>query len=195
MKPIVVLTFISILFILSCNTSSQEPPIVDGFNSEFNLLKSSKFQVSEDILLQLYQNEHFVWLTYNVPKGSYGTMDMVLETPNLSEAINLHVSAQVGEWYENKPDSAPKTPESDKWGLTKGWTGNAIWFKQMDTSADEPQLVFKSAPARELQLSKSYFGKGNWLFNIEIRAIKDANGNFKTLKFPKDSEKFELEVY
>jgi len=200
MKPTIFLVFVLFLYMFSCDESPTqvnlpEPPIVDGFNSEFNLLNANAYKISEEVVVQIYQNDHFVWLTYNVPEGSYGTMDMTLSAPNLRDPINLHISAQVGEWPSNQPSLAPQVPESDKWGITKGWTGNPIWFKKMDTSGEQPQLVFKSAPARELQLSKNHFGKGNWEFSIEINAIKGADGNFENLKFPNDSETFELEAY
>jgi len=200
MKPAVFLVFLLFFSVSSCNKSTrnlnkQEPPIVDGFNSEFNLLEASKYPISESVMIQIYQNDHFVWISYNVPEGSYGIMDMILEAPNLNNPINLHVSAQVGEWPANQPELAPKVPESEKWGITKGWTGNALWFKKMDSTGTEPELVFKSAPARELQLSKTHFGKGNWKFSIEIRAIKGTDGAFENLKFPNNSEKFDLEVY
>lgn len=198
MKPTLILILIT-LFVCSCKeqnstTTNPEPPIVDGFDNEYKSLNTESFKVSDNVTLQIYQNEHFVWLTYNVPEDSYGTMDMVLESPNLKEPINLHISAQVGEWPANKPELAPQDPESDKWGITNGWTGNPVWLKGLDKSDTEPQLKFKSAPARELQLSKAYFGKGLWKFNIEIRAIKGKDGKFQNLKFPKDKDKFELVV-
>ncbi|WP_282043047.1 hypothetical protein [Winogradskyella flava] len=198
MRPILFLALV-ITSLVSCeeqnnSNSVSEPPIVDGFDNEYKSLNTTSLKISDDVTLRVYQNEHFVWLTYNVPEDSYGTMDMVLESPNLTEPINLHVSAQVGEWPANKPELAPQVPESDKWGITKGWTGNPIWLKGLDRSGTEPQLKFKSAPARELQISKSYFGKGVWKFNLEIRAIKDNDGKSQSLIFPKDDAQFELIV-
>ena len=56
----------------------------------------------------------------------------------------------------------------------------------LDRSSTEPRIKFKNAKARELQLSKERFGKGDWKFSIEIRAIKGRDGKLYKANFPDD---------
>lgn len=192
MKNILTLAFL--LSIFTSASFAQAPPMVDGSCDEYARLKAQKFAVSADVDLHIYQDKHFVWLCYTYPDGSMGTTDIKLKTPTFVEPINLHVSAQLGEWPVNKPELAPKDGESDLWWNTKGWTANAVWMNGLDTTGDTPRVKFKNAKAREIQIGKERFGRGTWTLSMNIRAIKGADGKMYKADFPKANESYTLKV-
>src|SRR5688500_10722687 len=49
-----------------------------------------------------------VWLCFALPPDSHGTTDVRIEAPALEAALNLHASAQLGEWAADEPSAAPK---------------------------------------------------------------------------------------
>ena len=169
--------------------------MVDGRIDEYLELDVEPIEISPEVNLFIYQNEHYVWLAYDYTVGSYGTIDLSLEAPNLPEALNLHVSGQMGEWPVSRPDEAPDNPESEKWWNYKGWTANPIWINGMDRSGTEARYRFQNTPAREIQLSKERFGKGEWRFSMEIRSIRTEEGNMVNVVFPVDQESYILSVY
>ncbi len=111
----------------------------------------------------------------------------MLEAPELDSPLNLHVSAQLGEWPANQPEAAPKNPQSDQWWNHEGWTANEVRPNDTDRSGDAPRPKFKNADARELQLSKAHFGKGDWKMKFNIRALRTASG-MAGLTFPEGDE-------
>lgn len=173
---------------------AQTPPLVDGSCDEYAGLKAQKLSVSPDVELHIYQDKYFVWMCYSYPEGSFGTADIRLKTPAFPDPLNLHVSAQLGEWPANKPDMAPKTGESDLWWNAKGWTANTVWMNGMDRTGDTPRIKFKNAKAREIQIGKERFGRGTWSISMEIRAIKGADGKMYNTNFPKPNEVYDLKV-
>ena len=176
-----------------CSIHAQEPPLVDGDCAEYPSLKVSTLTVSKDVTLHIYQNKHFVWLCYSYPDGSFGTADLKLITSAFPAGINLHVSAQLGEWPLDKPELAPKNPESELWWNTVGWTANTVWINGMDRSGERPRPRYKNAKAREMQLRKARFGKGSWKFSLEIRSIKAPDGKLYDVVFP-TSGRHEIKV-
>jgi hypothetical protein len=74
------------------------PPMIDGRCEEYNGLNATQVKMDEAVTLHVYQSKHFVWLCYDYPEGSYGTLDLRVEAPGLKEAMNLHISAQLGDW-------------------------------------------------------------------------------------------------
>ena len=139
----------AVLLLSILNASAQAPPLVDGNCSEYARLKATRLVVSKDVDLHIFQDRHFVWLCYTYPDGSFATADLKLTAPALTYAINLHVSAQLAEWPVDKPDLAPKNPESDSWWNATGWTANPVWINGMDRSGASPRYKFKNAKARE----------------------------------------------
>jgi hypothetical protein len=154
----------------------------------------SQLLLSRDVVLQIFQNEDYVWMCYGFPDGSFGTLDLIVRTGSLKEGLNLHASAQLGEWPADKPDLAPKSPESDLWWNVKGWIANPVWINGMDRSAATPRYRFKNAKARELQLSKERFGPGEWKLTFNIRRVKGSDGQFYDINFPKDGSPYTLMV-
>lgn len=183
------------LFLAVCASAmAQAPPLVDGDCGEYVGLKAKTFAVSEDVQLSVYQDKHFVWFCYGYPDGSFAMADLKLKTKTFPAGINLHVSAQLGEWPLDKPDLAPKNAESELWWNHKQWTANNVWINGMDRTGDTPRYKFKNARAREIQIAKSRFGRGVWQFSIEIRSIKGKDGKMYNATFPKDGTTHELKV-
>jgi len=174
---------------------AQEPPLVDGSCEEYPRLGAKRLTVSGDVELYVYQDKHYVWLCYGYPEGSFGTLDVKLKTAALPAPLNLHVSAQLGEWPADKPDLAPQNAESELWWNAVGWTANPVWVNGMDKSGDKPRYRFKNAKARELQLSKRRFGRGDWSFSMEIRSVKGGDGKFYDVVFPKAGEFYTLKTF
>lgn len=195
------LGFIAFIFIIVClsveHLFAQEPPLVDGDCQEYSRLKAKRLHltVSKDVELHLYQDKYYVWMCYSYPDGSFGMVDLRLKTAIVPEPVNLHISAQLGEWPANKPELAPQNPESELWWNAKGWAANPIWINGMDKSNDKLRYRFKNAKAREIQLSKRRFGRGNWSFSMEIRNIKGSDGKPYDVVFPKAGEFYSLKIF
>ena len=192
MKSInLILIFLLLPFLSNAQTSV--PPLVDGKCQEYEGLAATVLDLDHGVKLHIYQNEHYVWLCYCYQPGSYGTLDLVLAAPELDRPLNLHVSAQLGEWPANPLEAAPKNPESDKWWNHEGWTANEIWPNGTDRSGEAPRPKFKNADARELQISKARFGKGDWKMKFNIRALRTTSG-MANLTFPAGDESYILKV-
>ena len=191
---LLVICLLSLLFV-SCNTLKDEPlpPLVDGKYDDYVRLGVKPIELSEDVNLYIYQNAHYVWLAYNYTEGSFGTLDLEIDTETLEKPLNLHVSAQLGEWEVGNEAQQPKEGTSDLWWETVGWTANVVWLNGMDRSGDEPRINFKNAESRELQISKARFGKGLWKLKFNIRAIVGADGERYEINYP-ENEYFNLEV-
>lgn len=183
MRLLIVSLALTLLLFVSPAVPAQ-PPLVDGDCSEYTRLKARRYSVSTDVVLYFYQDKHFVWFCYSYPEGSFATADLKLVTAVFTSGINLHVSAQLGEWPADKPDKAPKNAESDLWWNHKGWTANTVWINGMDRSGPTPRYRFKNAKAREMQLGKERFGRGRWKFSLDIRSIRGADGKTYDVTFP-----------
>lgn len=169
--------------------------MVDGKNTEYQQLGIAPIALSDDVNLYIFQNDAYVWLSYDYPEGSYGTINMTVKTEKVVEALNLHVSAQLGEWKVGDETNIPKTPDSDLWWEIEGWTANPLWVNGIDTTTyDTTEFNFKNAEIRELQLSKERFGRGKWEINMKINAIKGKDGKFYAIDFPKEEEYYVLDV-
>ncbi|MEO9870723.1 hypothetical protein [Ekhidna sp.] len=182
------------IFISSCQqTKEPTPPMVDGDITDFQQLGVEPIELMQGSNLYLYQNDHFVWLGFDYPEESFGTMDLKLITPTLSDTLNMHISAQIGEWYLSEGSPRPDNPESDLWWNHQGWYANEVWPNGTDRSSENPQPKFKNAKAREIQISKERFGRGKWMMQAEIRAIRTGSG-FTGTSFPKNGW-YELTVF
>ncbi|MBQ4819522.1 hypothetical protein [Aquimarina sp. MMG016] len=175
-------------------TNLIAPPLVDGNCNEYIKLGANSISISEDVNLYIFQDDYYVWISYCYPEGSYGTVDLEIETNTISDPLNLHVSAQMGEWPLNNKDLKPKNPESDLWWKTNGWTANPVWINGMDKTADRLRYKFKNGEAREIQLSKNRFGKGEWKIRMNVRSILNKAGEFYDIEFPENDEAYLIEV-
>ncbi|TFW20170.1 hypothetical protein E4L96_10635 [Massilia arenosa] len=174
--------------------ASLPAPMVDGDCAEFRPLGARMIALSPQVQLFVYEDEHYVWMCYTLPPGSMGQLDMVLATPALPAALNLHVSAQLGEWPAGRPELVPKNAESDAWWQVQGWTANTLHVNGMDTSGQQPRYRWKETPGRELQLSKARFGHGTWTVSMTIYGIGDGHGRRADLHFPAQGSVYSLPV-
>ncbi|MBX2846081.1 MAG: hypothetical protein KTR13_07695 [Saprospiraceae bacterium] len=175
--------------------TSLPPPIVDGWMTEYADLGIAPIALSDDVDLYIYQDAHYVWISYTVPGDSFGALDLVVDTDDLSEPVNLHVSAQLGEWPANQPELAPKVATSPDWWNHKDWVSNVVWMNGMLRDTDPPEIQFKNGTGRELQLSKSRFGAGTWKLAFDIRMITNSEGESYNITYPEDGSQYEIEVY
>ena len=189
------LCIISVL-VISCNETidAPEPPLVDGKYDDYVRLGVAPIVLSDDVNLYIYQNKHYVWLAYNYPEESFGTLDLEIDTDSLDKPLNLHVSAQLGEWEVGNDEQQPKDSVSDLWWETEGWISNVVWLNGMDRPGDEPQINFKNAECRELQISKTRFGKGTWQLKFNIGAIVGADGERYEINYPENGDYYSLVV-
>ena len=188
------LLLLIIPFVFSCQPNNDpKPPLVDGSIDDFKALGVEPITIGYGVNLYLYQDQHYVWVAYDYPESSFGTIDLQLVAPALEDTINLHVSAQIGEWMVEEGTPRPENPESGLWWNHKGWYANEVWINGMDTTGGKTNYRFKNAPAREIQLSKERFGRGTWNFKMNIRAIRTPGG-FSSSTFPKDDTFYSLTI-
>lgn len=181
----------------SCQKKNEiAPPLVDGKIDEYKKLGVKPITLPDNIHLFIYQNEHFVWVAYDYPENSYGTLDMEIQTNAIEKPINLHVSAQLGQWEIGNEEQRPKNGTSELWWEIEGWYANEVWANGVNRSKEPHRIKFKNAKAREVQLSKEHFGKGEWKIKLDIGAIADKEGKFHRVNFPEDkNEYYTLKVY
>lgn len=174
---------LALLSVPAAALAAPAPPLVDGDCTDYKLPGTRTFPVAAGIDLHVAEDEHFVWFCYTYPPGSMAQLDMTLRTPRLAEPLNLHVSAQLGEWPAGRADLAPADPNSDLWWNTRGWTANTLHINGMDTSGPAPRYRWKHTPGRELQLSKQRFGSGPWEFSMAIYQVRQGDA-MRTVHFP-----------
>ena len=170
-------------------TAAALMPMMNGDCSEYSALKAETVKIDEQVSLNIYQDKDFVWLCYTYPEGSFGTLDLVIDTPKIEKAMNLHVSAQLGEWPADNPDASPDSADSDLWWAINGWMANNIWFNGYREVDGKQYAKWKNAPAREMQISKAHFGTGDWKLRFEIRSVKGSDGDMYNITYP-DAESF-----
>ena len=90
-------------------------PLLDGDCGEYAALAQAKHRVSDDVALYVFQDHDYVWFCYTLPANSFGMADLTVAAPALKKPLNLHVSAQLGEWPADEPDAAPASPDSPQW--------------------------------------------------------------------------------
>lgn len=165
-------------------------PLMDGRCDEFPAIAEARYAVAEGVTLYQFQDHHYVWFCYTIPSGDFGTMDLQVSAPGLEAPLNLHVSAQLGEWRADRPQDAPPDPQSERWWNHREWTGFWTGFNGFEVrpgqSGQSPR--FKTHPGREVQLDKRRFGRGEWRWSIEIRGITGVDGQKRTLHYPERGE-------
>ncbi len=182
-KPTFIIACIAVT-IFSCQQSkTPTPPLVDGNLEDFQGLGVEPIILSEEVSLYFYQNDHYVWVAYDYPEGSYGTLDMKVLCPNLADTLNLHISAQLGEWFLKEGAPQPDNALSELWWNHDGWYANEVWMNGLDRSEEEVSPNWRNAKAREIQISKERFGRGEWKLQLNIRAIQTPDG-FTGITFP-----------
>lgn len=198
MKIIKVIFFFALILCCSCATKlniKSIPPLVDGKLDEYLHLGVTPRIIADSVALYIYQDQHFVWLAYSYREGSFGTLDLKLLAPNITDTLNLHVSAQLGEWWLVPDAPKPDSPESEYWWNMKDWTANPVWINGMDRSGENVRYRFKNAEGRELQLSKARFGIGPWKIKMNIRSVMDEHGQFINIDYPSGKEMMLIDAY
>lgn len=186
-----------LLLVSSCQSTSDRPlitPMVDGQIEEYIELGVQPIDLGDHVQLYLYQNDYYVWIAYAYPEGSYGILDMEMVTPKVQDTLNIHVSAQLGEWFIKEGAARPQNPESDLWWNHKGWYSNEVWPNGSDKSGDRVRPKFKNALAREVQLSKDRFGYGNWHFNLNLGSIRLPDGTSTRIRYPGENVFYTLDT-
>ena len=169
-------------------------PLLDGVCDEYPALAHARHRIADDVDLYLFQDRDYVWLCYTLPPDSFGMADLTLAAPGLEAPLNLHVSAQLGEWPANRPEAAPAGPDSPLWWNHRGWSGTTVPFNGAKASLDaagKPKVDynFRRTRGRELQLSKARFGRGEWRWHIDIRNVADGKGGQRAFRFPETGER------
>jgi hypothetical protein len=186
-RPIAILFLVALWMPVSVQATDRAlaPPMVDGDCSEYAALGALRQVVDANVTLSVYQDRHYVWICYTLPPDTFGLLDMRVESGALAKPMNLHVSAQLGEWPADEPDAVPQMPDSDTWWRTRGWVANWQWFHGVDASGPTPKARFVYAHGRELQLSRARFGSDPIYVVLNIARIRRADGSEYSLRIPK----------
>ena len=168
-------------------------PLMDGACDEYPSLAHSKHHIADDIELFLFQDRDYVWLCYTLPENSFGWTDLIIDAPGLKQTLNLHVSAQLGEWPAYQSHAVPDSADSPRWWNNRGWSATTLPFNGASASLDEtgkPKVDynFRRTRAREMQLSKARFGRGEWRWRIGIHRVADGQGGERSYGFPKEGK-------
>lgn len=172
----------------AAQADATQYPLLDGQCDEYRRIGAEVLAEGDDISVLLFQDADYVWLCYALPDESYGTLDLVVDSPGLADPINLHVSAQLGEWRVNHPGDVPQNAESDHWWKVRGWWSNAVSWNGVRETDQGPRPNFQASEGRELQLSKTRFGKGAWQLSFSIGGVRHADGGTKRVVLPSQDD-------
>ena len=163
-------------------------PLLDGRCDEYRPIGAEVIAESDELAVLFFQDEDYVWLCYTLPDRSYGTLDLVVDSPALAGPVNLHVSAQLGEWQVDQPDERPGVADSDRWWNVNGWWSNAVAWNGMRETDQATRPNFQASHGRELQMSKTRFGRGTWRLSFSIDSVRDANAGMKRVVLPPEGK-------
>jgi hypothetical protein len=139
------------------------------------------------------QTTEHVWLCFAVPEGSYASLDLTIQAPKLAKPLNLHASAQLGEWAADNPAAAPANASSPEWWNVDGWWASTTPFNGAITTPQGRQVNFRTVAGRELQLSKRRFGTGAWSLSATLADVQGGSDTMISVRWPR-SGSFRLEV-
>ena len=167
-------------------------PMLDGrCDDHFEIART--WAVDGGVTAYLRQTADHVWLCFALPPDSHGTTDLRIEAPALPAALNIHASAQLGEWAADDPGAAPKDGASPIWGKADGWWANVVPFGGLITTPDGRRASYKAIPGREMQLSKRRFGSGEWKLVATISDVAGPGEERISVRWPASSH-FALKV-
>jgi hypothetical protein len=152
-------------------------PIVDGRCTEYTEPPARVLSMESGLVLHVIENQDAIWLCVPLPADSVGMLDLGIDSAALERPLNLHVSAQLGEWPKGGP--SPLGPDSPIWWNHRGWTANWQWFHGMSIDGGHPEFAY--APARELQLSKDRFGALPWKLSFTFYQVRGADGTLHNI--------------
>jgi len=162
---------------------AQEPgsPLMDGRCNEYATLAQEHHALAPQVDLHVFQDDDYVWLCYSLPPESHGTLDMYIDAPRLAQPLNLHVSAQLGEWPAD--GEGPSGARSEQWWQVDGWWANTAHFNGSRGEGENRRPYFRPSEGRELQMSKEHFGRGEWRLQLDIQGLEVPGGR---IIFPED---------
>lgn len=155
-------------------------PLLDGRCDDYAALAHEQHAVARGVDLAVFQDRDYVWLCITLPPGDFGALDLALSAPALAAPLDLHASAQLGEWPADA--TPPNDPGAPVWGNQRGWAAATVPFHGM---AADGHVRFAPTPARELQLAKARFGRGTWRFHATVHDVTTAGGD---VRFPSTGE-------
>ena len=167
-------------------------PMLDGRCGDHVEIAETR-PVSGGVTAFVRQTKDHVWLCFALPPDSHGTTDLRIEAPALREPLNIHASAQLGEWAADDPNAAPRDGSSPIWGKVDGWWANVVPFGGLIATAEGRRVNYKAIPGRELQLSKRRFGLGEWRLVATISDVAATGNERVSVRWPKSGH-FTLKV-
>ena len=166
------------LIALSALAATTLEPMLDGRCDEY--AGAETHALGGSVRMFLTQTRDHVWLCFAVPEGSYGTLDLRIEAPRLPKALNLHASAQLGEWVADDPAAAPKNGRDPLWWRLGGWWANVVRAGGVIGG----QIDYRTLTGREIQLSKARFGRGDWRVSANLSDVAAPAGQMSAVKWP-----------
>lgn len=190
MKGARVIATVSLLVTGACahHSAASSYPLLDADCEEYPGLGAKVVDAAKDVTLFAFETDHFVYLCASLPEESLGTADLVLATPSLPSPINLHVSAQIGEWFVNDPDSAPQTADSDRWWRVEGWYAPTVRLNGFEETQNGRRPRFIPSAGREWQISKARFGAGEWRLKLTLNQVRGPDGATMSVTLPENGE-------
>ena len=167
-------------------------PMLDGRCGD-HVEIAQTMAVDGGVTAYVRQTKDHVWLCFALPPDSHGTTDLRIEAPSLVAALNIHASAQLGEWAADDPDSAPKDGASPIWGNADGWWANVVPFGGLITTPEGRRANYRTIPGREIQLSKRRFGSGEWKLAATVSDVAAPGGGQISVRWPASGQ-FTLKV-
>lgn len=89
----------------------------------------------------------------------------------LAEPVNLHVSAQLGEWPASQ--ESPEGPSSTDWWQIDGWYGVPARFNGYQEGNNGRRARFLAMQGLELVIGKERFGIGDWSLRFNLGGLGD----------------------
>jgi len=153
------------VLLVACSRAVPAPqpyPLLDGRCDEYPAVPHEQHVIARDVALFVFQDRDYVWLCVTLPPNELGALDLDIAAPGLAAPLDLHASAQLGEWPVGT--APPDDAASDRWGNQRGWTALTVPFHGMRDGAP----AFAHPLARELQLAKQRFGRGAWQLRLHL---------------------------
>ncbi|MCB1552824.1 MAG: hypothetical protein KDJ14_03365 [Xanthomonadales bacterium] len=155
-----------LMCLLSCS-AVHSAPLLDGDCGDHRDAGVVPRILAQSVELYVHEYAGQLWLCATLAPGDLGTVDVQLVTPRYPRGINLHVSAQLGEWPLDRPDDAPTGANDARWWNHRGWSGSTLRFHGMEDVDGQRRPRLLPGRARELQIDVARFGAGTW--NLLLR--------------------------
>lgn len=188
MNKLILILLMAIIFVPSARATTIDVPklkesnvIVNGKCNDWEWNNANSTNLGQGVKLKTQQTNNLLYLCFELPPESIGTVDMYIDTPKLKAPKLLHVSAKAGE----------KINDSDSWDWWNNeyWNANVSRFDKCPSESPKGFGYFTDAPAREFQFYKPAFGEGEWKLLIKLHSIKSADGKYIEFKYPEKGKR------